>query len=51
MKKYKIIMKSWGGTSIEMMSDLTFREAYDICENLNWQYDAGYIWDLEIEEE
>ena len=50
MKKYKIMMKSWCGTSVEMITGLTFREAYAICENLNWVYDTGYVWDLEIEE-
>lgn len=50
----KIMLESWGGTKKEFMSDLTEKEAVEICESLNWEYESeegGYIWDLIIEED
>ena len=50
MKTYEITINSWGGTKRDYMTDLTYKQARQICEDMNWQFDAGYIWDLEIEE-
>ena len=49
---FKIVMSSWGGTRRDMFTDLTYEEAYAICESYGWQAspDGGYVWDLEIEE-
>lgn len=53
MAKYKVIMKSWGGTVRDLCTNLSYEEALDICEGYGWQFDpdGGYVWDLEIEEE
>jgi len=48
---YKVVMKSWGGTKEDFVTELTLEEAEEICELNNWQFDTGYIWDLDIEEE
>lgn len=52
MKKYKIVMKSWGGVQRDMFVGLSEVEAIEICEDYSWQAapDGGYVWDLEIEE-
>lgn len=49
---FKIVMTSWGGTCRDMYTGMTYNEAYEVCENYQWQvcYDGGYVWDLEIEE-
>ena len=49
---FKIVMTSWGGTRCDMFTDLSYEEAYGICESYGWQAspDGGYVWDLEIEE-
>ena len=44
-------MNSWGGTKHEYMTGLSYKQAHKVCEEMNWQFDTGYIWDLEIEEE
>ena len=51
--RYKIVMTSWGGTHCDMFTDLSYEEAYEICESYGWQASPndGYVWDLEIEEE
>ena len=49
--KYKVVMNSMGGTRRDYVTDLTWDEAYDICCDHNWQYDAGYVWDLDIVED
>lgn len=51
MTKYKLVLTSWGGTKRDFMTCLTYREAQRIGESYHWVYDAGYIWDMEIEEE
>ena len=50
---YKIVMTSWGGTRCDMFTDLSYEEAYELCESYGWQAspNGGYVWDLEIEEE
>ena len=48
---YKIVAKSWGGTVVDMYIKLSYEQAYEICEGLDWEYDNGYVWDLEIEED
>lgn len=51
---YKIMMTSWGGTRKEFHTDLSYKEALEICESNDWiweSWEGGYIWDLEIEEE
>ena len=52
MKKYKVVMKSWGGTERDMYTNLTYAEALEICDSYGWEfsYDDGYVWDLAIEE-
>lgn len=52
MKQYKVVMKSWGGTKHDMYTNLSYEEAYEICECFGWECDpfGGYVWDLEIEE-
>ena len=52
MTKYKVIMKSWGGTVRDMYTNLTYQEAHEICEDYGWEVapDGGYVWDLDIEE-
>lgn len=49
---FKIVMTSLGGTKRDMYTDLTYEEAYAICEDFGWEADptGGYVWDLEIEE-
>lgn len=51
MDKFKIIAESWGGTRRDYMTGLSHEEALDVCEDMNWQLDTGYIWDLVIEED
>lgn len=50
---FKIVMTSWGGTRRDMYTGLTYKEAYEICEEYGWQVapGGGYMWDLVIEEE
>lgn len=48
--KYDVIMKSWGGTERVLMQDVTLEEATEFCEDHNWEWDTGYIWDLAIQE-
>ena len=50
-QKYRIVMKSWGGTKKVMFENLEKEEALDICRDYGWKVDLGYVWDLEIEEE
>lgn len=52
MKKYKVVMESWGGTKHDMYTNLTYAEALEICEGYGWEVapDGGYVWDLAIEE-
>ena len=49
---YKIVMVSWGGIRHDMFTDLTYQNAFELCEDYNWVAcpDGGYEWDLEIEE-
>jgi hypothetical protein len=49
MGTYKVTMNSWGGVKKDLMTGLSYEDAYDFCESNGWQYDTGYIWDLEIE--
>lgn len=57
MAKFKVVMKSWGGTRRTLMTGLTEKEAFDFCEENHWEWDSpydgdgGYIWDLEVIEE
>lgn len=51
MATYKVTMNSWGGVKKDLMTGLSYEDAYDFCEYNDWQYDTGYIWDLEIEPE
>lgn len=53
MKKYKVVMRSWGGVKKDAFRNLTEKEAYELCEDYGWTIspDGGYVWDLEIEEE
>ena len=48
---YKIVAKSLGGTEVDMCIKLSYEQAYEIRENFKWQYDNGYVRDLEIEED
>ena len=50
MTKYKVVKASWGGTEIDMYTELSYQEALEICEGYGWEIDEGYIWDLVIEE-
>ena len=50
MNKYKVVMRSWGGTEKDMLTELSYQEAYAICEYYGWEIDNGYIWDLVIDE-
>lgn len=47
----RVMMYSCGGIRRELTSFDTYEEAYAYCEDNHWVFDAGYIWDLEIEEE
>ena len=49
---YKIVMTSWGGIRHDMFTDLTYQDAFELCESYNWVAcpDGGYEWDFEIEE-
>lgn len=47
----RVMMYSCGGTRRELTSFDTYEEALAFCEDNHWVFDAGYIWDLEIEEE
>lgn len=49
--KYKVVMKSWGGTKRDLVTGISYAEALRFCEDADWQYDTGYVWNLEIEEE
>ena len=49
--KFKVIMSSWGGTERILTDNLTYKEAEELCDQYNWQFDdGGYIWDLYVEE-
>ena len=48
---FRIMLESMGGTRRKYLSGLSFEEAYKICEDLKWELDTGYVWDLVIEED
>lgn len=47
-----IVMHSGGGTDRLYMSELTFKEANEICEAMNWEFvdENCFVWDLSIED-
>ena len=49
---YCIVMHSGGGTDRIYMSELTFKEANEICESMNWEFvdENCFVWDLSIED-
>lgn len=53
MKKYDIIISS-GKTKAILYSDLTHRNAVELCEESGWeiQFDGegSFVWDMEIVE-
>lgn len=50
---YKIMMTSGGGTRRVFTSGLTYYEALDLCDQLDYEWvdENGFAWTLEIEEE
>lgn len=49
---YKIVMEA-GTVKKDMYTNLSRKEAVEICENYGWEVapDGGFVWDLVIEEE
>ena len=49
---YKIVCEA-GSVQHTIYTGLTYKEALEICEGYNWEFDynGGLVWDLYIEEE
>ena len=50
-KYYKIVMSSMGGTRRDLITGLSYKRCLEMCKSYHWRWDAGYIWDLSIEED
>lgn len=50
---YAITMSSGGGTTYNYMSGLSWKDANEICDNMNWEFcdENGFVWSLDIEED
>lgn len=50
---YAITMSSGGGTTYNYMSGLSWKDANEICDNMNWEFcdENCFVWSLDIEED